>query len=60
MVAYANDHAYMRSEFGWIEIDNVRYDHDVIIHRDGSVTKRSKKRSKELKSTVRAHPAFGS
>jgi hypothetical protein len=51
MVVYANDHAYMRSEFGWIEIDNIRYDHDVIIHRDGSVTKRSKKRSKELKST---------
>lgn len=50
MVVYANDHAYMRSEFGWIEIDNVRYDHDVVIHLDGSVTKRSKKRSKELKS----------
>jgi len=50
MVAYANDHAYMKSEFGWIEIDNVLYDHDVIIHHDGSVTKRSKKRSKELKS----------
>ena len=41
----------MKSEFGWIEIDQVRYDHDVIIHRDGSVTKRSKKKSKELKST---------
>ena len=51
MVVYANDHAYMKSEFGWIEIDKVRYDHDVIIHRDGFVTKRSKKRSKELKST---------
>ena len=50
MVDYANDHAYMKSEFGWIEIDKVRYEHDVIIHRDGSVTKRSKKRSKELKS----------
>jgi hypothetical protein len=41
----------MKSEFGWIEIDKVRYDHDVIIHHDGSVTKRSKKKSKELKST---------
>ena len=50
MVAYANDHAYMKSEFGWIEINKVQYDHDVIIHHDGSVTKRSKKRSKELKS----------
>jgi hypothetical protein len=41
----------MKSEFGWIEIDQVRYEHDVIIHRNGSVTKRSKKKSKELKST---------
>jgi hypothetical protein len=51
MVVHANDHPYMKSEFGWLEIDQVRYDHDVIIHRDGSVTKRSKKKSKELKST---------
>jgi len=41
----------MKSAFGWIETGNVRYDHDVIIHRDGSVSKRSKKKSKELKST---------
>ena len=39
----------MKSAFGWIEIDNVRYDHDVIIHQDGRITKRSKKKSKELK-----------
>jgi hypothetical protein len=51
MVVYTNDHASMKSEFGWIEIDQVRYEHDVIIHRNGSVTKRSKKKSKELKST---------
>ncbi len=51
MVVHANDHPYMKSEFGWIEIDQVRYEHDVIIHRDGSVTKRSKKKSKELKSS---------
>ncbi len=51
MVNQANDLVYMKSSFGWIEIDNVRYDHDVIIYRDGSVSKRSKKKSKELKST---------
>jgi hypothetical protein len=50
MVVDANDHTY-RSEFGWIEIDKKRYDHDVIIHKDSSVTKRSKKKSKALKST---------
>ena len=41
----------MISEFGWIEIDNIRYDFDVIIHTDGSVTRRSKKKSKDLKNT---------
>jgi hypothetical protein len=41
----------MKSEFGWIEIDKIRYDYDVIIHGNGSVTKRSKKKSKDLKST---------
>ena len=41
----------MKSEFGWIEIDKVRYDHDVIIHTDGSVTRRAKKKSKALKSS---------
>jgi len=51
MVVFTNDHPYMKSEFGWIVINHVRYEHDVIIHRDGSVTKRSKKKSKELKSS---------
>jgi hypothetical protein len=39
----------MKSAFGWIEVGNIRYDHDVIIHQDGTITKRSKKKSKELK-----------
>lgn len=41
----------MKSEFGWIEIDKTRYDYDVIIHTDGSITRRSKKKSKDLKNT---------
>jgi hypothetical protein len=40
----------MRTGFGWIEIGNETYDHDVIIHTDGRVTKRLKKRSKHLRS----------
>jgi len=44
----------MKSKYGWVEIDQVRYDHDVIIHTDRSVTKRSKKKSKKLK-TVFGH-----
>ena len=40
----------MKSKYGWVEIDHVRYDHDVVIHTDRSVTKRSKKKSKKFKS----------
>ena len=39
----------MKTRYGWVEIDHIRYDHDVIIHSDRSVTKRSKKKSKKLK-----------
>lgn len=41
----------MKSEFGWIKINGKKYEKDVIIHSDGSVTKREKKKSKDLKST---------
>jgi hypothetical protein len=41
----------MKTKYGWVEIDNVRYDHDIIIHADRSVTKRSKKKSKKLKGS---------
>jgi len=40
----------MKSRYGWVEIDNVRYDHDVIVHADRAVSKRSKKKSKKLKT----------
>ncbi|HEX3002213.1 MAG TPA: hypothetical protein VHN82_07590 [Methanoregula sp.] len=36
----------MRSEFGWVEIGGTRYEHDVIIHTDGRVSKRKKILSK--------------
>jgi hypothetical protein len=38
----------MKTDFGWIEIKGIRYDHDIIIHIDGSVSKRPKKRSRAL------------
>jgi hypothetical protein len=38
----------LKTEFGWIEVGSVRYDHDIIIHTDRSVTKRKKKLSKDL------------
>ena len=37
----------MRTCYGWIEIDGIRYEHDVIVHRDRSVEKRSKKKSRK-------------
>jgi len=40
----------MKSRYGWVEIDNVRYDHDVIVHADRAVSRRSKKKSKKLKN----------
>jgi hypothetical protein len=39
----------MKTKFGWVEIGHIRYDHDVIVHKDKSVEKRSKKKSKKLK-----------
>jgi hypothetical protein len=39
----------MKTVFGFIEIGGITYTHDVVIHTDGSVTKREKKKSKGLK-----------
>jgi hypothetical protein len=36
----------MKTEFGWIVIQGTRYEHDIIIHTDGTVSKRRKKISK--------------
>lgn len=36
-----------RTEFGSITIDGETYDHDVVIHLSGKITKRHKKLSKE-------------
>ena len=39
----------MKSEFGWIKVNGVKYKKDIVIHSDGTVTKRKKKKSKDLK-----------
>lgn len=36
----------VKTGFGWIEIGGTRYEHDVVIHADGRVSKRKKKASK--------------
>ncbi len=39
----------METGFGWIEIKGKRYENDVIIHIDGTISKRKKKLSKKFK-----------
>jgi hypothetical protein len=39
----------LKAKFGWIKVDGKKYEKDIIIHSDGSITKREKKKSKELK-----------
>jgi len=43
----------IRAEFGWIEVNGARYEKDIIIHTDGTISKRPKKKSKDLK------PSYG-
>ena len=38
----------MQSKFGWIKANGVKYEKDIILHTDGSITKRLKKKSKDL------------
>ncbi len=40
----------MKTGFGWIEIGDHVYEYDIIIHTDGSITKRKKKLSKQLRN----------
>jgi hypothetical protein len=49
----------MKTRNGWVEIDEIRYDHDVIIHLNRNVTKRSKKKSKKLKTQYGHTPLAG-
>jgi hypothetical protein len=41
----------LKVEFGWIEVNGDKYEKDIIIHSDGSITKRKKKKSKDLRAT---------
>lgn len=40
----------MKTGFGWVEIGGIRYEHDLVIHRDGQIEKRKKKLSKHLRN----------
>jgi hypothetical protein len=40
----------MQTGFGWVQIGGERFENDIIVHIDGTITKRQKKLSKDLKS----------
>lgn len=49
----------MKTGFGWIEVGGREYDHDIIIHTDGSISRRKKKLSKMLKGEYGHTPLSG-
>lgn len=49
----------MKTGFGWIETGGTRYDHDIVIHADGSISKRKKKVSKPQKEEYGHTPLSG-
>ena len=49
----------MKTGFGWIETGGMRYDHDIVIHTDGSISKRKKKLSKPKKEHYGHTPLSG-
>jgi hypothetical protein len=49
----------MRTGFGFIEIQGVTYTHDIVIHTDGTISKREKKKSKDLKTKYGHTPLSG-
>jgi hypothetical protein len=40
----------VQSEFGWVQIGDERFENDIVVHVDGTITKRKKKLSKDLKA----------
>ncbi len=49
----------MKTGFGWIETGGMRYDHDIVIHTNGSISKRKKKVSKPQKEDYGHTPLSG-
>jgi len=49
----------MKTGFGWVEIGGIHYDHDIVVHVGGAVTKRHKKLSKIQKKQYGHTPLSG-
>ena len=41
----------IKTKFGWVKVNGEKYNKDIVIHSDGTITKREKKKSKDLKPT---------
>jgi hypothetical protein len=50
---------HMETGFGFVEINGATYTHDIVIHADGTISKREKKRSKGLKDEYGHTPLSG-
>jgi len=50
---------HVKTGFGWIETGGKRYPHDIVIHTDGSITKRKKKLSKSFREEYGHTPLSG-
>jgi hypothetical protein len=48
----------MKTKFGCLELWDIRYDYDMIIHTDRTVEKRSKKKSKKFKDPYGRHTSL--
>ena len=42
--------ASLKAKFGWIKVYGKKYKKDIVIHSNGSISKREKKESKDLKT----------
>lgn len=40
----------IKAKFGWIKVNDDEFEKDIVIHSNGNITKREKKKSKDLKS----------
>jgi hypothetical protein len=40
---------FMKTKFGWVKVKGIKYEDDISLHVDGTITKRKKKKEKNLK-----------
>ena len=48
----------IKTKFRWVKVNGEKYNKDIVIHSDGTITKREKKKSKDLKPTYGRNSSF--